>query len=361
VILACVASVAALGCGSSPRPGTSAVWTFSPDGYFSDDSFAESHFAADTVLIHDRDDFGGQLTAIDAATGATLWQRTANWAAHPDTGLDPLWIVDDPANADHREIIRLDPRSGAELERVALVEPLPALDDRLAWADGALLAFSYGRLRAIDVVTGAAIWSIEVERDYRLFAPVVRGHTALLVGDRYLALDAKSGAERWRFDGACCTARQSPHGRELYLAGPEGAWARLDWDGTIRGRGAGEVRAVSDRYVAVAEQGRLAVYPHGSDRAAWVRPTTDEDFVTAVTLSGSNLFYFSAADDTLWRRDVDRDHVVPVVKAHGHFVIGTERGQTGMSEPFIGAPPAYAPPYLFVLEFSSIRAFRLDG
>lgn len=357
-VAAGVVCALACGCGAVAAGDATPAWSFSPEGYFSDRSFAESFFSADVALIHNRGDFGGELVALNARDGSVRWRRSANWMAHPPGRVDPLWIVDDPPNQEHAQLVRIDAASGKVKARVTLAQPLSTLGSRMLWADGFILWFSYGQLRAIDPADGATRWTISVPDGYYLFPPLVRGHTVLLQGKTYIAIDARTGQELWHHDGECCTALASPDGRELYVRGKVGAADRLDWNGHLRARLTGELKAVSDRWVALQQDGRLAVYRHGAADPGWSQPTSKDVYVGAVTLSADDLFYFSSKDSTLWRRNLATGRASAMRTAHSRVVISPDA--SGVAPAHIGAAPIVAPPHLFVLDWV-IHAYRLDA
>ncbi len=228
----------------------------------------------------------------------------------------------------------------------------------MLWADGLILAFSYGQLRAVDPADGAERWMISIPDSYYLFPPLVRGRTVVLQGPSYIAIDARTGQELWRHDGECCTALASPDGRELYVRGKVGVADRLDWSGRQRARLIGELRAVSDHWVALQQDGRFAVYRHGAADPGWSQPTSNKAFVGAVTLSGDDLFYFSNKDTTLWWRNLTTGRALAVHGAHSRLVISTDA--SGVAPAYIGAAPIVAPPYVFVLDWA-IHAYRLGA
>ncbi|HKE20509.1 MAG TPA: PQQ-binding-like beta-propeller repeat protein, partial [Kofleriaceae bacterium] len=201
-------------------------------------------------------------------------------------------------------------------------------------------------------------WTISIPESYYLFAPLVRGRTVLLQGKAYIAIDARTGKELWRHDGECCTALASPDGRELYVRGEVGVADRLDWSGRLRARLPGELAAVSDGWVALQEEGRFAVHRHGARDATWSQPTSNHVYVAAVTLSGDDLFYFSSADSTLWRRNLATGRARAIRAAHSRVVISTDA--SGVAPAHIGAAPIVAGPYVFVLDWA-IHAYRLGA
>ncbi len=351
-----VACALACGCGAVAAGDATPAWSFAPEGYFSDRSFSESLFSADVVLVHNRGDFGGELVALNARDGSVRWRRSANRMAHPPERVEPLWIVDDPPNQANAQLIRLDAASGKEAERVTLAQPLSSLDSRILWADGLILAFSYEQLRAVDLADGATRWMISIPGNYYLFALLVRGRTVLLQGKTYIAIDARTGQELWRHDGECCTALASPDGRELYVRGKVGVADRLGWSGRLRARLTGELTAVSDRWVALQEDGRFAVHRHGAGDPTWSQPTSNHVYIGAVTLSADDLFYFSSKDSTLWRRNLATGRARAIRAAHSRVIISTDA--SGVAPAYIGVRPIVAPPYLFVLDWG-IRAYRL--
>jgi len=242
---------------------------------------------------------------------------------------------------------------------VALDHPISTvMGERLFWADGRILAMEPGWLSAIEPTTGTILWRVALaDTTYSNFPPLVHDHTVVLQGTTYVAIDARDGRTIFRRVGECCTAKASPDGRHLYLRTAVKRSVELDWAGAVVAERPGDVDAVSDRFVALQEAARFAVYRHGSREPVWQAPTDAHRFIGAVTLTGDQLFYFDSTDETLWRRDLDDGGARPVKKAHQRLVISTDA--TGMSPAYLGAPPVWDPPVLFLLDWS-IEAIRLE-
>ena len=331
----------------------------------SDSELAESYMAKDGVLLHNRGDFGGPLIRLDAKTGEVLWRRNASWAVHPRFGLEPLWIVDNPPNENHDTMYRLDATTGAELERMRLDEPVSYLGARFVYANGVLLALSGGLLRGIEPSTGRTMWRSHIPEDGGLQAPLVSGSRVLFIASPiatnnavYIAVNAGTGEELFRVDGACCSAAMSPDGQTLYVLTAEARSSQINWAGTNLAVIEGAVLDVSNRFVALQQTDRLAVYEHGSDAPTWTRPTTDEAYVSAVGLAGTDVFFFSGSDGTVWRRKLLTGRTTRIHKGHSKFVVGTEPGQTGLSGAHISVAPRWDPPYLYIYDWSLIT-YRL--
>ena len=113
--LAGVVCAVACGCGAAAAGDATPSWSFSPEGYFSDRSFAESFFSADVALIHNRGDFGGELVALERARwlGPLASLRELDGAIRPGASIR-CWIVDDPPNQEHAQLVRIDAASGQE-------------------------------------------------------------------------------------------------------------------------------------------------------------------------------------------------------------------------------------------------------
>ena len=346
-----------VGCAGAPPPVSSSsspaarpravptfeeAWAYKPQRYMSESSFRESLYTPDLVLLFNDHQFDGELVALSPKTGAVMWERNAVGVAHPRDRAEPLWIADDPANTDHRELVRLDPRTGAELARVALDRPISSLHDRLAWGDGNVLAFDYDHLRAIDPSTGATVWTVKVPSDAYLRPPVRFGDAIVLQSSEYLAIDVHDGGVRWRMPGACCAAMASPNGRTLYVQqGPERV-VRVDGNGAARNEVAGKLVAVSDAFVAVREGERLVLHRHGDPRIAWEH----HGETGGVALDGDILAFYAKSEATVWRVDLAGGTKSKVMAATSRLVVTTETGLVE-AEPYINEV-AIAAPYVFV-------------
>lgn len=316
---------------------TGPVWGYTPDVYLSAASFAESYYGTDVVLLQTSD----AIQALDPHTGAQRWHHRASWMMHPPDTSEPLWIVDAPPRTDVTTIVRLEPKSGRELDRVPLDRPIGSVDARVFWANGHVLALSWGRLRSIDPATGTTAWDVAAPAAAYLWAPLVLGDTVVLSGSTYTAYDASTGEVIWTHAGECCAAVDAD--ASIYVRGsadPDRT-DRLALDGRVLETRPGRLLAASESYVALQEPTRVAVYAHGARRPVWTGPAS----TSAVALYGSTLFYYSSADRALWRRDLATHRAARVHEAPSHRIV---------------APPIWAPPRLFV-DDRGIRAYGVSS
>lgn len=159
---------------------------------------------------------GGALYAFDAATGQRKWSFTPSFSGGTAHLTTPPAVAGDvviaPFGAAHAgAVIALSLSTGKELWRGAA----PLLRSQVVVADGlAYLQVAPGEIQAVDVATGRVQWKMPIATDRVACAgaPIVRDGTVYLKTNlpvmatdqrlstyHLLALDARTGEERWRY------------------------------------------------------------------------------------------------------------------------------------------------------------------
>ncbi len=210
--------------------------------------------------IHASD--GPSLFALDAKDGSDRWRTPVDgwvYTVHADAGTLVTGTRGGGVQAwdAARGILRWE-RGGAQTESET-PESGPAVAGR------AVLYRGGGQLHAVDALTGAGMWSCPVERPGQGGAvptrPVVADGTVFLTaGTRVLALDARSGAERWHFDAPAVILAPPAHvpgpaasGGGVYVVDHLGTVYALDpADGRQRWRVATEPRQSVEPVVVAA-------------------------------------------------------------------------------------------------------------
>jgi eukaryotic-like serine/threonine-protein kinase len=181
------------------------VWHVVPAGPLKPLPYVPSPaFAGTRIFVADNTN---KLFALDAATGATRWQKTladrANTALVVVGNAVVLGTADGYMNW-------LDAESGELKKRVRLNDGrpygTPILASPLLFV---LAAGEKGSLLALDAATGALRWKQETVKEWTTYRPLVTGST-VIVGDReknLCAFDRASGAVQW-----CHTVGQVPRG-----------------------------------------------------------------------------------------------------------------------------------------------------
>jgi hypothetical protein len=352
----------------------SALWSFDPDSYFSEHDFHEgSAFSAELAVLCNIpwNSSGGSvgLVGLDAKTGAVLWRKTATgWLLHPPDATEPLWFAPEEQPQQYlpayTKLERLDPRTGKVLATVTLDRtPEADYDIRIVWSPRAALVILRDTLTAYDWTSGKALWHATVSPDAYLFAPLVRGDRLYLPDNTNLVLSLVDGAQVAAVPGECCTAIGSPDGTHVFMGAAGGAASELATDGTVVRRLTGQVVAASNDYYAIevtaptpgpaqpqaAKTVAIRAYDRDQPVLALV-PDGADDFFTAVALSGAYLYYFHAADATLYQVDLRRPDRREAVDTVGeHLVVSTE--VVGTAPAYMGTPPIIERPYLFTEEW----------
>jgi outer membrane protein assembly factor BamB len=185
------------------------------------------------------------VAAFDRRTGRRQWDVDLGDRANTPVAVAGRLAV---TTWDGR-LLLLDRADGSVLHAVTLPGAVlgpAAAGDRTAvtsWDDGLEAGVT-----AVDAVTGAARWQVEVAADGVSSPAVVAGAAVVVTGDaRVLALDLASGAVRWtrRTDGAGSPEVPPFVGRDLVVADRLGGLAGLGpTDGRSRWRVSGRGAAV---------------------------------------------------------------------------------------------------------------------
>lgn len=199
---AVVCALALTGALEQVRTAQEVLWEASP-GFRDFGAVVEANGVVLTGNITGR----GSTVAFDAATGKLLWRAAGTMMSAPVTDGRTGYSVNAGAG-----LRAYDLRTGRVLWTVAGVDDDMPAD--LALADGRVfVAGAYGKLRAFDAATGRAIW------EHTYYPGPGRGScpTAPVVADGVVyygggedaspglgvflwALDAATGAERWKFE-----------------------------------------------------------------------------------------------------------------------------------------------------------------
>jgi len=188
----------------NPKDGK-IIWHAAPAGALKPLPFIPSPaFAAKRILIADNTD---RVFALDAATGATLWQKTL--AARTNTALTVVGDTLVLGTADgYMNWIAID--SGDMKKRMHLNEGrpygTPILAPPLLFV---LAAGDKGYLLALDAATGTLRWKQETPKEWTTYRPLVSGST-VIVGStekNLCAFDRTSGDVQW-----CRSIGQVPRG-----------------------------------------------------------------------------------------------------------------------------------------------------
>jgi len=202
----CVVAVTAVGevVAIDAKSGK-VVWRKAPAGALQSLTSIPSPAAAGTrIFVADNTD---KIFALDATTGATVWRGTL--AARPNTALVVVgssvvvgtadgylnWIASDSGKV--RKRMRLE--EGRPYGTPILASPLLFV----------LAAGTKGNLLALDAESGAVRWKQETPKEWTTYRPLVAGAN-VIVGDEdknLCAFDRASGAMRW-----CRSVGQVPRG-----------------------------------------------------------------------------------------------------------------------------------------------------
>jgi outer membrane protein assembly factor BamB len=163
--------------------------------------------ASGVVVVRSAD---GQVHGLDSLDGSDLWQYSSSEPALTLRGTSPMILVSGAAivGLDNGKVAVLDLRSGRaywertiappqgrnELDRMVDVDAAPAL------LGNVLYVVTYqGRLVALDVEAGRALWTREVS-SYSGLAVDERNVYVTDADGAVLAYDRRSGATLWRQD-----------------------------------------------------------------------------------------------------------------------------------------------------------------
>ena len=156
----------------------------------------------------------GGVRALDAATGATVWERSLPAAAAAPPHWDNGWLVVSVAGGDLIALRAADgePQWTSPLGAAIATAPVPA-------ADALYLGLTDGRILALELTTGKTRWTRAFDgRATGLRAldeQLVVGTTARAV----YSLDLENGRSRWRWRvGGPAIGRATADDRRIYFA-----------------------------------------------------------------------------------------------------------------------------------------------
>lgn len=348
--------IAASGCRHGGGGGSRLLWTHSLPASMPPYRFADNGFSAGRVLLHRDDD----TVMLDGATGQVLW-RTERWVLNPPGLVSPLFAV--IVDGEHiTSVAPIDVDSGREgpVVRLRAGVPLRRGDAQLFAAGGRVLYRAGAQLGALSPTSGDELWRVDARFEDAVAHPFVVADRVVF-RESLVAFALADGRELWRHDDARCPNAYCPMGvtgnGRVYAHGPDAAVVEVAADGSLTSLGRGMVAAVSDRYLVVVDGPRLVVSAHGDRKPVLTLDAGPGGYFSAVAATGPYVFYFDGRDATLYRHDVAADRRVAVTRSHSKTVVGTEG--VASAGPYIQAPPVYAPPLLFVLDWN-VSAYRVD-
>jgi outer membrane protein assembly factor BamB len=175
-----------------------------------------------------------RVIAYDAATGAQLWTATARlggWQDAAPTAADGRVFI-----GSNNRVIARDATTGADLWQhqspdVSFI-PQNATPSAPAVAGNTLyMGFPNGRVTALDVASGAVVWSVRLPGQAYLGGvlspPAVSGDTVYVGANNghLYGLDRATGAERWKFEIGSWVASGPAISGNALIAGA--------WDGNL--------------------------------------------------------------------------------------------------------------------------------
>lgn len=200
-----------------------------------------------TVVVAHADraagDHGG-LVALDLATGAIRWQVTTPYPVTAAPAIDGDTVVATLASGEVRGYALAD---GTPRWQQAIAVGVPSLAASL-WApptisNGVVFAGVEGRFSALDVATGAVLWSVDLQPQYpwlgSLAAPAIANDLVLASfgrEDGITAFSTAAGDKRWQLKSALAVnAAPVVVGDVVYVATATGEVLSLDAPtGTVR-------------------------------------------------------------------------------------------------------------------------------
>lgn len=266
------------------EPPLDVAWTTSVGGFVRGSPVVGAGRLFVPVADYGTDAHGG-IVALDAATGAVLWDARIGEAV--DT---PLAIAGDRVIAVAADgVVRaLDAGTGSVQWEHPIGAGLPesrrSIRSGPTVADGVVYAGNEYELVALDAVDGAVLWQIAPSA--ATFPSI--DESTVAVGDGVLAgvfsagkngvvgLDATTGTERWRYDDPATDQMQAPPA----IDGDAGRIVLATGDGQV----------VSASASDGSEAWRTTVVPGGFDFAIWSRsaPAVAGDRYVVATQRGAS-------------------------------------------------------------------------
>ncbi len=346
--------LALAGCAA---PVPTLAWAYNPDAYYGDRDWGASLFTRDVAFVVKAPSISMSapaVVALDTKTGAELWHRDdAGWLVQSPTG--ELWFSSRP----YWRMERLDARTGQVFDVIEFPQRFSD-DAQLYGSSTGLLVGDGASLTAIDWKTGARRWRTPLSAG-RYWKPTIAGARVAIPGQTHhvlLALETGATLADIQAAGGCCGAVVSPNGEHVFFDGEDHSTVSVDGQGRVT-HFPGQVRAASNTHWVVEQDKVLRAYAYGrAEPAVTLGPNDADDYFGAVTLAGSNLFYFHKADGGLWQNDLAKKRRRLVRSIPGFFAITTCHGAVS-SGPHLGVPPVVAGERLFLQEHSSVVAMSL--
>jgi outer membrane protein assembly factor BamB len=333
--------------GVMPGPGPAGrpveVWNVGRNGAIPHTSMPLP--AAGLVLVADT---GGEIAALDAATGSERWVLAVGAGVYGTPALAGELVV---AGTDAGELVAIDIATGDQAWRRSL-DGGPVVAPPLVADDLVLAATEGGRLVAVAPEDGAIQWSIDVG------AAVIRGpayaNGVVYVGTQdgwLIAIDVAGRAVRWRQQlgpGAAGSPAVAdgrvyvgwggevpdPQQRLVALDAAEG---RLLWTfGTPGGERAHLGAVAHGRVYAAAEDGVLYALDARSGALAWnaelggrlaTLATVVGDVVYASSTEGTIHALDARTGAVIWSVEVDVGEPTMPVVVGGRLFVGTNLGR----------------------------------
>jgi outer membrane protein assembly factor BamB len=209
LIAVAVLGVLPVGSAAAQQAEPALLWRFMPQAGA---VYDEPVVAGSSVFVSVGHGFdpGGEVYALDASTGESLWQISVpeSLDAGPVAGQDAVYIGAGSLNSGRSAVYALDAATGEQRWRVDVTNPELAatpIDGVTLSGDTLYVQRMDGYLHAFVAASGEERWRTRFEKPAR-GAPVVDGTTVYVAlgfdGGILLALDAASGEERWRVETA---------------------------------------------------------------------------------------------------------------------------------------------------------------
>lgn len=324
------------------------AWTLDADAPYGDGTLRYAALGDTTSLI------GGRVVAT--ASGALRWAPTGVAIELTADG-----VIEQVGAAERITGLRVaDASTGTTVRDVALVDAagapvqLRAFNAGLTVHGGRFVHSYLGRAQAFELASGRALWQQSV-----------RGSSSVVVGagelfglvsdDGLVAVDAATGAERWRaaFDGHDVAA--SPRGGFFVSRGDR--LVELGADGGERRTITGRFSAADGEFVAVMDGKDVVVWNGAGDEVARIKPRGGDDYVAAPGLCGRAVVYFRRSDQTVWWHPAQGDEqaVVKLEPKRGEI-----EGQPRVVGPTLTEPPRCVAGLVLIQDWS-ISAYRIPS
>ena len=257
-----------------------------------------------TIFLLRLAEFGSNVAAVDAATGATRWQSGVLSFGHLADDEERVFCLSStrPRQVD---LVALDKATGEPLWRFShsgirpshAAAALPIGSDRVSWTAG-------DTVHLLDARSGDAIWSHRIEGGEPPFALTAnRDRLYVFGGGMLTALDARSGDEAWQ-QALPVDIKQAGRptlaiaGRHLYISSENGGQLvafdtsarRVLWHRPVEG---GRHLLAHGDAVYVRGGDRVRAFDGATGDPTWARPATG---CGPMTLHHGRLCYADTTD-----------------------------------------------------------------